>query len=680
MNFRTTFIILLVLASIAGAYVLFFEEPVDKASVNEKPPIHQVYALAKENIQQVRLSYKVNTPAKQGQIQADEAYQALTLVKDAEGNWQLTTPFHAHADSAKVNEMLEDFVNKRVKQTLEVVELAQYGLDTPSIEIALWTDSGTGRAGQKTFHIGKKAINYSVYAKEKSEAHIFLIESSTLDDLTKSPTDLRDRAVIKFTPEAVSEIQLQKTGAAGLVPAIRCEKSGNTWTMTHPLSVKADTQEIESLLSQLSALRVSTFEADGADATGTGRAGMLEKYGLEPPRIQFTLTDGHQAHTLNIGSKVAGTLRVPKPSDIGRVYVKSAQHKDNTAAKQGQIQQGAVYTVTDAIYTLLNKSVFDLRDKRILDFQRTDTTRFEIQQERGGRAEKVVCTKRLDGTWELQQYNNAKVAGTLRVPKQKLKADATAVDDLLFGADSLEAVAFVTENREGGPDSAKILAQYGLEPPAIQVAFTQRGEEKPAVLHIGNYYKNDTVYVKASHKDNTPAKQGQIQSAQVARVKRDLIDKIATGTAWLRDKQVLNFSIDDAIRLTLLDGDVVITCQRPFGTNWRLISPVKEDANNAEVNAIIYELDDLKVEAFVPKVAGTLRVPKPFATTGLNLPIMQLTVELRNQKVYTLQVGKTDSAGRFYARLQHEPNLIFLLNAEIIPKLKTTLAHLRTPE
>ena len=670
MNFRTTFIILLVLASIAGAYVLFFEEPVDKASVNEKPPIHQVYALAKENIQQVRLSYKANTPAKQGQIQADEAYQALTLVKDAEGNWQLTTPFHAHADSAKVNEMLEDFVNKRVKQTLEVVELAQYGLDTPSIEIALSTDSGTGRAGQKTFHIGKKAINYSVYAKEKSEAHIFLIESSTLDELTKSPTDLRDRAVIKFTPEAVSEIQLQKTVAAGLVPAIRCEKSGNTWTMTHPLSVKADTQEIESLLSQLSALRVSTFEADGADATGTGRAGMLEKYGLEPPRIQFTLTDGHQAHTLNIGSKVAGTLRVPKPSDTGRVYVKSAQHKDNTPAKQGQIQQGAVYTVTDAIYTLLNKSVFDLRDKRILDFQRTDTTRFEIQQERGGRAEKVVCTKRLDGTWELQQYNNGnEQVGA--ISESRLKADATAVDDLLFGADSLEAVAFVTENREGGPDSAKILAQYGLEPPAIQVAFTQRGEEKPAVLHIGNYYKNDTVYVKAS---------GGRSDLRIAIVKRDLIDKIATGTAWLRDKQVLNFSIDDAIRLTLLDGDVVITCQRPFGTNWRLIAPVKEDANNAEVNAIIYELDDLKVEAFVPKVAGTLRVPKPFATTGLNLPIMQLTVELRNQKVYTLQVGKTDSAGRFYARLQHEPNSIFLLNAEIIPKLKTTLAHLRTPE
>lgn len=636
MNFRTTFIIFLVLAGIAGAYFLFFEEPADKASVNEKPPIHQVYDLAKENIQQVRLSF------------ADEAYRALTLVKDAEDGWQLTTPFHAPADSAKVNEMLADFVNKRVKQTLDVVELAQYGLDTPSIAIALWSDSD---ASPKTFHIGKKAVNYSVYAKEKSESHIFLLESSTLDDLTKSPTDLRDRAVIRFTPETVSEIQFVRAEPRlRAKEEIRCEKSGNTWTMTHPLSVKADTQEIESLLSQLSALRVSTFESDSAAVTA-----LLEKYGLDTPRIQFTLTDGKQAHTLNIGSAVPA-----ETSGTGRVYVKFAH-------------QGTVYTVTDVIYTLLNKSVFDLRNKRILDFQRTDTTRFEIQLD----TQTVVCTKRLDSTWELQQYNNRnetedtadsvsaespllfhREGGALYPP---VKADATAVDDLLFGVDSLEAVAFVT-------DSAKGLVQYGLEPPAIQVAFIQRGEEKPAVLHIGNHHKDDTVYVKAR------------DAAQVTRVKRALIDKIATGTAWLRDKQVLNFSIDNAIRLTLLDSDGVLTCERRLGTNWHLTAPVKEDANNAEVNAIIYELDDLKVEAFVQVPQGREQSALPVATTGLNSPHIQLTVELRNQKSYTLQVGQTDSAGRFYARLQHEPNLIFLVNAELIPKLKTTLARLRTPE
>ena len=153
-----------------------------------------------------------------------------------------------------------------------------------------------------------------------------------------------------------------------------------------------------------------------------------------------------------------------------------------------------------------------------------------------------------------------------------------------------------------------------------------------------------------------------------------LIDKIALGAAWLRDKQVLNFHIDDAIRLTLLHAEESLTCQR-LGTNWRLTAPVKENANNAEVNAIIYELDDLRADAYVGSESTLTDT-----TTGFNSLQVQLTIELRNQKVYTLQVGRSDASGRFYARLQHEPNLIFLLNAELVPKLKTTLALLRTSE
>ena len=296
--------------------------------------------------------------------------------------------------------------------------------------------------------------------------------------------------------------------------------------------------------------------------------------------------------------------------------------------------------MSEDVYNLLNKSVFDLRDKRVIDFQRTDTIRIEIKQAN----ETTICTKNFDNIWELQ------------TPTGKIKADADAVDDLLFGVDSLEAAAFVE-----GPNHNFV--SYGLAPPSIEVAFTQRGEEKPAVLLIGNYIQDGTVYAKAE------------QSAQVTRVKRALIDKIALGAAWLRDKQVLNFHIDDAMRLTsTLAGEEPFTCQR-LGTNWRLTAPVREDANNREVNAIIYELDDLMVDAFIADKS----IPTD-AVTGFSQPSVQLTIELRDQKVYTLQVGKTDASGRSYARFQHEPNLIFLLNAERIQKLKTPLEYIRISE
>ena len=212
MNFRTTLIIIVLLAGIGGAYYLFFQEPSDKAVENEKPRIHQVYGVTRDAVQQVEIAF------------ADPAYQDLKLVKDTTDNWQLSKPFQADADSEKVIQMLDDILNKRVKQTLEVTELAQYGLDAPSITLSLWTKEGSPTA---TFLIGKKAINFSVYVKEKSEAHIFLIESSALDDLTKSPTDLRDRSVLKFNPETVSGIQFKHRGAgsASRSSTINCRKT-----------------------------------------------------------------------------------------------------------------------------------------------------------------------------------------------------------------------------------------------------------------------------------------------------------------------------------------------------------------------------------------------------------------------------------------------------------------------
>ena len=602
MNFKTTLIIVILLVGIGGAYYLFFQESPEDASTDEKPLLHQVYGVTRDTVQQIEISF------------ADAAYQNLKLEKDGTGNWKLIKPIQVDADGEKVSQLLDDILNKRIKQTLEVgaglpSPYTRYGLDnTPSITLSLWTN---GETPAVTFLIGKKAINFSVYAKEKSEAHIFLIESSALDDLTKSTTDLRDRSMIRFDTETVSGIQLQQSATK---TTVHCQKRDNTWRVLHPIEAKADAQEIETLLSELRSVKVLTFEADDADANA-----LLEKYGLDTPRIQAQITDADNTYAINIGSAV--------PADTGtqgQVYVKASVHQD------------AIYTVPEDVYNLLNKSVFDLRDKRVIDFQRTDTIRFEIKQDK----EITVGTSNYDNIWELQ------------TPTGKIKADADAVDDLLFGVDSLAAAGFVE-----GP--IKNFATYGLAPPSIKVVFTQRRDEKPAVLLIGNRTQDGTVYVKSE------------QSTQVVRVKPALIDNIALGAAWLRDKQVLDFHIDDAIRLTFTShGEEPITCQR-LGTNWRITAPVQEDANNVEVNAIIYELDDLTAEAFV----GAESI-----TTDLDKPTMQLTVELRNQKVSTLQVGKTDASGRFYARLQHEPNLIFLLNAEIVPKLKMTLALLRTSE
>ena len=599
MNFKTTLIILVVFIILGGAY-FFFGRPSPDAEQSEadRQKIREVYALGKDKIQKIRLSFK------------DESYQSLTLAQNADGIWQLKAPFTANADPPKINEMLQDLLEKKVKQTLEAEDLAQYGLQPPNIRIELWTE---GETPAKTFLIGDRTVNYSVYTKEQSESHIFLIESSALDDFTKSPSDFRDRDVFKFSPTEIGEFRLQVAGQ----PEIRCEKqvASNTeatgqlgaWQMIRPVKAKADARVVEEIVSALGGLRVVVFEADGEYD--------LADYGLSQPRITVTLqsTTNDQIQELQIGSDA---------ETPGRIYVARSEHH-------------AVYAVNKEIYTKLNRTVFDLRDKRVIDFQRTATHRFTIRQ---GDSE-IVCQKDVEGEWEI----TAPVA---------LKADEETVDDLLFGVDALRVVAFVD-------DQPKNLQPYGLDSPSIEVAFMVPNTE-PAVLLVGKM-KGDNIYVKAQNAE------------PVFLVKQTLLDLVGMGVAGLRNKQILDFDSDAAAKIVLKHGDVNLTCQKQ-GTNWRLTFPVQEQAKNGAIRSIIQQVNRLTVEAF-------LAVSPSITTTGFDTPEIRLVVTLKDRTEHLLEIGKLADDRHHYGRLQNAQDTVFLLKKETAENLKRTVEDLReTPD
>ena len=585
MNFKTTLIILLIFIIFGGSYLLFFQgKPADESDADQ-PKIGDAYALVIDEIRRLRISFN------------DTAYTPLSLTKDVDGAWRLTEPIAGDAQGAKIDEMLGDLLNKKIKRTLEVTTLTEYELDPPKIQIQLWTADETPA---KTFLIGKRTVNYSVYAKEGSEPHIFLIESSALEDFTKSASDLRDRSALKFDPEEVTALTLRVMGES----AIRCRKrETNLWQMDEPVETAADAKEIESVLSALDALKVAVFvEDDAAD---------LAAYGLDKPRIQVRLDlSDSGTKALLIGGDDKAT---------GRIYTKRANFD-------------AVYAVNSEIYTVLNKSVFDLRSKRVIDFQRTAANRFEI--ERQGK-KKVVCEKNSGGEWEI----SAPVV---------LKADASAVDDLLFGVDSLKVVEFAA-------DSPKSLQPYGLDAPSIKVSFTTANEDT-VVLLVGSL-KGETVYVKSQNAE------------PVYRVKKNLIDLVGVGVPALRDKQILDFDSDSAVKLTLRHGDTTLTCQKQ-GTNWRLIHPVQEDAKNGTVNSILYQIGELKVEKFLAETPDAAR-------TGLDAPEIQVNVALKDGTEHVLQIGKPAESEHLHARLWRSPDTVFLLNAEVAETLKKTVEDLR---
>ena len=585
MNFGTTVIIFIVAAlSFAVFLVLQVYDSEDSSGTDEQPKISEVYGLSIDTVQRFRLSFK------------DPAYHPLSVAKDNNSEWQLTDPITTYANEGKVSEMLSDLLNKRVKRTMEVTGFAQYELNQPNIRIDLWAEGDTPA---KSFLIGAKTVNYSVYAKEASESHIFLIESSALQDLTKSPADLRTRNVLKFDPEQVTGITLKVAGAE----QIRCRMvDKEEWQMVAPISAKADTKEIRTILDALHLLKVVEFTKDGAINMG--------KYGLESPRLRVTIQAGEAPQELLVGSDIP---------DTGKVYVKPVAHD-------------AVYAVNREIYPTLNKTVYNLRDKRVIDFQRTATNRFEIQ---GLGKAKIVCAKDLKDDWLIEE-------------PVALRADAEVVDDILFGVDSLKAVEFVAEKPTN-------LSRYGLDPPSLQLSFITPDAE-PAILRLGKI-RNGRVYAKA------------LNDKRVLLVKSDLLALVGMGVAGLRDKQIFEFESDHVFKLSLRHGNVQLTCQKQ-GVNWRLVSPVQEDAKNGAVNSIIYRLAGLTTNEYLAS-APNLNV------TRLNKPEVQATITLKNLKEYTLQIGAVAESDQRYARLRAAPDTVFLLDPSIPDELRKTVADLR---
>lgn len=596
--------IIIILVGLGITYFLFLHNSRQSSTQINKPSLSEIYNLQPNEIQKIHIKYE-NTDL-----------QDLVIIKDTFINWKITSPFITNADTNKINELISDFVNKQIKEKLDVTEYKKYGLEQPTIQIRFWTDQD----GQpKTFNLGKKAINYSVYTKEATEDHIFLIESSALQDLSKSPNDIRDRSVLNFNPNTITHLHFEKPDE------FTCQKIEGIWKIIHPINLDADSDLIDYILRELHTLKVSTFEVDG-DIGNT----VLDKYGVLNPIIKLKVNHNDDSINLDIGSRVINS-KTQTNDEEEYVYVRSSNI-------------GGIYTVSDQIIKLVNKTILDIRDKRVIDFQREDTIKFEIEQEQ----QKTTVIK-LDDSWELQTSH-------------KILADPQAVSDLLFGVDSLKVVSFITN-----PDDQ--LSIYGLNPPKMLLKFTIKGENKPAILKIGKNATEDTVYVISE------------KTGEIATVKQGLIDKLYQSENWLSNKQVFHFKINDPILISVKYDEVStgsdtrsFTLQLIEG-NWRLTSPINENANNEEIKAFLYRLIDLRIDEFLSK-DNKKKYSISNNITGLNSPYIQITVELQD-KIYTLQIGNQDSKNRYYSRLKKHPERIFLIDTEVLSNLMIKLKWLR---
>lgn len=381
-----------------------------------------------------------------------------------------------------------------------------------------------------------------------------------------------------FTVEAdkIQEIRVT-TGPESAV----LKKVDGAWRMTEPVEADADETEISSLTSNLATLEQNrVVDENAAD---------LAQYGLSnPPLVVAFKADGTSEGQIAFGEKT------PTGSDL-------------YAVKPGETK---VFAVSAFLESTFNKKPFDLRDKRVLKFDRDKADSLEISQV-GSR----LTLARKDSDWTIGQPAQA-------------RGDYGAIEGLLTRLSTASMTTLVAP-------STTELAKYGLDKPAL-TASVGTGSSR-AVLAIGKE-QNGTVYARDESRP------------MVFTVDPTLVTDLRKGVDDYRDKELFEFRPFSAERLRLTRGQDVFEFQKVKGTGdnaadtWHRVSGGSAlDVETTTIDDLLTKLSNVRAQSFSGTDAGT----------GLQAPVLTAAVSYDQGKFERVRFGR--SGGEAFGAREGEP-------------------------
>lgn len=201
------------------------------------------------------------------QVQRWGAGGAAVLARD-EPAWQFREPVVARVADDAVNGLLDKIdqaeIEAFVSEDPDTTALASYGLGERASQVEIALLVGEDRA-EKRLAIGGADEQGRWYARDASRPQVFLVDSTLVQELTKSISDLRDKKPLRFERDQVERIVLTR----GAVPAFAADKdTSGVWHLSKPMGRDAKSWKLNSLLSDLEQLEVEDFAEElPAEAT-----------------------------------------------------------------------------------------------------------------------------------------------------------------------------------------------------------------------------------------------------------------------------------------------------------------------------------------------------------------------------------------------------------------------------
>lgn len=414
------------------------------------------------------------------------------------------------------------------------------------------------------------------------------------DEDTKKTTDEKAALLNTFDTTKVDWI---KVTAKGLTTELR--KTGDKWEVTEPLHAAVDVGTLDALLGRLSELRTKSKVEDAAVD--------LAKYGLDKPHLEVW----------SKGQGIDVDVQVGDANGFNYAeYVKRGGDK-------------AVY-LAEGSNAALEKTTFDLRDKRVHPFEPAAATSLQVKTPDGD----YTLTKTGEG-WRLT------------TPQQE-RADDAVVGQILATLSGLRALAIPEEKLLDPP-------KYGLDAPSRAAAVTVDGAAVTFLFGTKKDQERTDLFVKTNPGD------------PVYKLVPNAIDVLKQTPATLEDKTISKFDLGAvaAMSFTIPGGATILVQKKHSPADagfapeaWSQLSPKSGAGRASKIGGLMHNFSNLRAA----KVVGIPTDLKPY---GLDAP--KHTVKVQNavgEALAELEVGSADGAD-LYVKTAHDPRVFEVENYKL---------------
>jgi hypothetical protein len=353
---------------------------------------------------------------------------------------------------------------------------------------------------------------------------------------------------------------------------IQFQKEGEEWLITDPIKAKGDKYEVDRLAEDFSDLRIErVVEEEPSD---------LEKFGIPQKEIElFT-----------------------KSQDIPlKIQIGMENPLDNTFfAKRADEQK--VVLIPSSLKSLLEKNVFDFRQKDIFKFDSDQAKNVKLRAE--------------DVQWEAEKVEDD---WFLRKPVDAL-AQKNKINDILYALSNTKASAFVSEEKQ-----EKEISGFGLDNPDYEIAIDFPTESRQVTFYF--HKKEDKIHATSS------------MSTKILQVEDSILADLKKEPGDLRDKEIADFFTWEVNKLHIRKGEMSITLTKNEEENWLFEEPELQDANKEKIQEFLRRLEALEGEEFVDP-------PLNLADFGLDSPQAMVKIWIgkpeETPEEETIQIGNED--------------------------------------